>query len=291
MPATGVVKYDFIRQNTNTFMKKFDQIALFLTRHWVVVVSCLLGLFVVTPFLAPLFMAIGWVFPAKIIYWVYSFICHQLPERSYFLFGPKISYTLSEIQSAWQTTTDAIILRQFIGNTQMGWKVAWSDRMVSMFTSIWLFGIIWGLLKKKNKKLPWWGALLFILPMAIDGTTHLISDFAGIGQGFRDSNNWLAIMTKYTFPIDFYAGDAWGSFNAWMRLISGILFGLGSVWFGFPLLQEWLSNSVKVIDDKYEYRRLIARENERLLSLRLAGIQGQVNDVSKKVNRGEKRHE
>jgi uncharacterized membrane protein len=291
MPATGVVKYDFIRENTNTFMKKFDQIALFLTRHWVVVVSCLLGLFVLTPFLSPLLMSIGWVFPAKVIYWVYSFVCHQLPERSYFLFGPKISYSLLEIQSAWQNTTDAVILRQFIGNPQMGWKMAWSDRMFSMFTSIWVFGILWGSLKKKIGKLPWWGAFLFILPMAIDGTTHLISDFVGIGQGFRDSNSWLAILTNYTLPSAFYAGDAWGSFNAWMRLISGILFGLGSVWFGFPLLQEWMSNSVKVIDDKYEYRKLLARENERLLSLRLTRIQEQVNDVSKKTNLGEKLHE
>ncbi len=273
------------------FMNKFDQMSLFLIRHWVVEISCLLGLFAVIPFLAPLFMAIGWVFPAKIIYWVYSFICHQLPERSYFLFGPKISYTLSEIQSAWQNTTDAVILRQFIGNPQMGWKMAWSDRMFSMFTSIWVFGILWGNLKKKIGKLPWWGAFLFILPMAIDGTTHLISDFAGIGQGFRDSNTWLAILSNHTLPSAFYAGDAWGSFNAWMRLISGILFGLGSVWFGFPLLQEWMSNSVKVIDDKYEYRKLLARENERLLSLRLTRIQEQVNDVSKKTNLGENRHE
>ena len=33
----------------------------------------------------------------------------------------------------------------------MGWKVAWSDRMVSMFTSLWVFGIFWGFFKKKIK--------------------------------------------------------------------------------------------------------------------------------------------
>jgi len=45
------------------------------------------------------------------------------------------------------------------------------------------------------KTLALWVLILFLLPMAVDGTSHLISDFAGIGQGFRDSNAWLATFT------------------------------------------------------------------------------------------------
>lgn len=209
-------------------------------------VNVLIGFYVILPFLAPVFMATGWSTPGKAIYWIYSFLCHQLPERSYFLFGPKISYTLPEIHSVWKDTNDMAILRQFIGNAQMGWKVAWSDRMVSMFTSLWVFGILWGGLKK-TKPLRLWGLALFLLPLAVDGTTHLISDLAGIGQGFRDSNAWLAILTNHQFPTAFYTGDAWGSFNAWMRVISGILFGLGIVWFGFPYLKEAFQNSLEVV--------------------------------------------
>lgn len=262
-------------------MRKLDIFAIWLAKHWILTISLLMGVIVVTPLLAPIFMSIGWLLPAKIIYWIYSFLCHQLPERSYFLFGPQISYTLTEIQSVWKNTLDVGILRQFIGNSQMGWKVAWSDRMVSMFTSIWVFGIVWAILKKKIGKLQWWGAFLLILPMAIDGTTHLISDFAGIGQGFRDTNTWLAMLTDQRLPAAFYAGDAWGSFNAWIRLISGVLFGFGSVWFGFPLVQDWMSNSVKVINDKYEYRRLITKENDRLLNLRLSRIQEKTDEKAK----------
>ncbi len=116
-----------------------DQIVLWLGRRWLWVVSLLFGLFVFAPWLAPAFMAAGLAAPGRVIYWIYSFICHQLPERSYFLFGPKISYTLAEVQAVWHNTNNIAILRQFIGNTQMGWKVAWSDRMVSMFTSLWVF--------------------------------------------------------------------------------------------------------------------------------------------------------
>ncbi len=77
-----------------------------------------------------------------------------------------------------------------------------------------------------------------MLPMAIDGTSHLISDLPGVEQGFRSTNAWLAALTGNTLPAWFYVGDALGSFNSWMRLISGVLFGLGAVWFLFPILER-----------------------------------------------------
>src|SRR3990172_7945471 len=190
-----------------------------IARRWILIFGLVYGIFIVLPFLAPLFMHLGWNDPARVIYLIYSFLCHQLPQRSFFLFGPKLTYSLPEIQSAWQNSLDPFILRQFIGNPQMGWKVAWSDRMVAMFASLWLFGLLWWPLRNRLKPLPWWGLILFLLPMAIDGTSHFISDLAGIGLGFRDSNVWLAALTGNAFPAGFYAGDAWGSFNSWMRLL------------------------------------------------------------------------
>ena len=212
---------------------------------WFTLFGVVAGLYVILPFLAPVLMQIGWSLPGKAIYFIYSFFCHQLPERSFFLFGPKLTYSLPQIQAAWQDTTNPLILRQFIGNPDMGWKVAWSDRMVSMFTSIWVFGLLWWPLRRRLPALPWWGLILFLLPMALDGTTHLVSDFWGIGQGFRDTNLWLAALTGNTFPAGFYTGDAWGSFNSLMRLLTGILFGLGIVWFGFPYLGEAFSNPIR----------------------------------------------
>lgn len=209
---------------------------------WFTLFGVIVGLYVLLPFLAPAFMSIGWGLPGKAIYFVYSFLCHQLPERSFFLFGPKLTYDLPQIQAAWQNTANPLILRQFVGSPEMGWKVAWSDRMVSMFTSVWVFGLLWWPLRRRLPSLPLWGLILFLLPMALDGTTHLISDFWGIGQGFRDTNLWLATLTGNTFPTGFYAGDAWGSFNSLMRLLTGILFGLGVVWFTFPYLDQAFPN-------------------------------------------------
>lgn len=196
----------------------------------------IMGVVVVLPFLAPIFMAIGWSGAGKAIYYIYSFLCHQLPERSYFLFGSKLTYSLPEIQAAWQNTSSPLILRQFIGNPELGWKVAWSDRMVSMYTATWIFGILWWPFRRRLKPLPWWGLALFLLPMAVDGSSHFLSDLAGIGEGFRDSNAWLATLTNNAFTNGFYAGDAWGSFNSLMRLLTGMLFGIGIIWFSSPYL-------------------------------------------------------
>jgi uncharacterized membrane protein len=242
---------------------------LWFSTHWVLVISIFLGIYVLSPFLAPVLMSAGLTLPGKIIYGIYSFLCHQLPERSYFLFGSKISYSIGEIQSVWKNTNEIAVLRQFVGDPQMGWKVAWSDRMISMFTSLWVFGILWGLYKKKMRPLPWWGLVLLLLPMAIDGTTHFFSDLAGLGQGYRDSNAWLATLTSNALAPSFYAGDAWGSFNAWMRLITGVLFGLGIVWFGFPYLDEAFTNSAQVVEYKYQYRSWLQNEKERLVRLSL----------------------
>lgn len=223
-----------------------------MVRSWFFWFNVVFGIYVVLPFIAPLFMQLGWNDPARYIYLFYSFLCHQLPQRSFFLFGPKITYSLPEIQAAWQNTLDPLVLRQFIGIPQMGWKVAWSDRMVAMFASLWLFGLLWWPLRNRLKPLPWWGLVLFLLPMAIDGTSHFVSDLAGIGQGFRDSNAWLAAWTGNAFPASFYAGDAWGSFNSLMRLLTGVLFGLGIIWFAFPYLHRAFSQAAEAYDPRLQ---------------------------------------
>lgn len=209
-----------------------------ISRHWLAAFLIIYGAWVWLPFTAPFFMHIGWTSVGKAIYFIYSFFCHQLPERSIFFFGEKTMYSLNEIQSVWQNTINPLVLRHFIGNETMGWKVAWSDRMISFYTSVWVFAALWYPFRRRINTLSWLGFFLLLLPIIIDGGTHTLSDFAGIGQGFRDTNEWLAVLTNNSFPTAFYAGDALGSFNSIMRFISGILAGLGIVWLAFPYLSQ-----------------------------------------------------
>jgi uncharacterized membrane protein len=232
-----------------------ERLSYHLSRYWIVYFTLAWLIYTGLPFLAPVLMAFSLSTPAHIIYFVYSFLCHQLPERSFFLFGPKFMYPLSQIQAAWQYTNNPLILRQFIGNTQMGWKVGWSDRMVSMYTSIPLFGLVWWSLRNKLKPLPLWGLFLFLLPMGIDGGTHFLSDLSGIGLGFRYTNQWLAALTHEVLPNWFYYGDAIGSFNSYMRLLTGALFGIGIVWFGLPMIDEIFQENVQNFKNRYLLNR------------------------------------
>src|SRR6266487_3213169 len=152
------------------------RVVLGLARHWLLFINLLIGVWVGLPWLAPIFMHWGWGRAAHAIYFFYSLQCHQLPERSFFLFGPKPMYSLAEIQSAWQDTSDLFVLRQWIGNVDMGWKVAWSDRMVSMYTSILLSGLLYGFIRRRLRPLSFSAFALSLLPMIIDGITHAISD-------------------------------------------------------------------------------------------------------------------
>jgi uncharacterized membrane protein len=228
-----------------------NRVVLGIGRHWLLIFIVISGLYAGLPWLAPVFMKIAWADAGRAIYTIYATQCQQLPERSYFLFGGKSMYSLAEVQTVWQNTNNPHILRQFIGNQQLGWKVAWSDRMVSLYTVIFIGSLLYGPVRKKLKPLPIWTYALIILPMFIDVSTHMASDMAGIGNGFRDSNIWLMALTGNSFSTWFYAGDGLGSFNSWMRLITGLLFGISSVWLVYPYIEQAMAEIVHKIETKF----------------------------------------
>lgn len=242
-------------QTTSLNAPKITNVFQWISAHWFAIFLTIYGLWVFVPFLAPVFMQLGWTGAGKAVYFIYSFFCHQLPERSFFWFGEKTMYSLGEIQAAWQNTANPLILRQFIGNETMGWKVAWSDRMISFYSSVWVFAVLWYPFRHRIKTLNWWRFALLLLPMALDGGTHAISDFAGIGNGFRDTNAWLAVLTNNAFPATFYAGDALGSFNSLMRFITGFLAGLAIVWLAFPYMYQTQDYSQQL--DELNYAKVI----------------------------------
>jgi uncharacterized membrane protein len=222
-----------------------------LADHWLLAFNVVWGVFVVAPWLAPVFMQIGLPGVGNGIYFFYQFFCHQLPERSFFLFGPQPMYAIGQIGAVWPAS-DPNILRQFVGNTDFGWKVAYSDRMVAMYTAFWIASMGFALVRRKLRPLPLWGYFLLILPMAIDGGTHFLSDLAGLHEGFRATNDWLAQLTGGIFPASFYAGDALGSFNSWMRLVTGALFGVASVWLAFPYAETAFYEAKEELEAKLE---------------------------------------
>lgn len=218
-----------------------DRAVEWLIRHWVWVVLFSLGVWNLLPWLAPVFMRIGWEIPAQTIYLFYSFFCHQLPQRSWFLFGSQFTYTQNDILTAMSGSTDPVIpntMRSFAGTSEMGWKVGWSDRMVSFYGGWFLVASAYVTVQKHWRGLNWKWALLLLLPLAVDGITHVMSDLGGLREGFRESNVWLAALTQNMFAPEFYAGDQWGSFNSIARLLTGILGAIGVIGFIIPYLDK-----------------------------------------------------
>jgi len=237
--------------------RRTERFVYWLSRHWLLAFNVVWGVFVIAPWLAPVFMKIGATGPANAVYFVYQFFCHQLPERSFFLFGPRPMFSVAEIGAVWPTG-DPNVLRQFVGNADFGWKVAYSDRMVSMYTALWFASIGFAFVRRKLRPLPLWGYFLLILPMAIDGASHFISDLSGVEQGFRQTNEWLVNLTGGALPTSFYVGNALGSFNSWMRLITGALFGLASMWLAFPYAEAAFFEVQEELESKF--RRVAVAE-------------------------------
>lgn len=220
---------------------RLNRLAGWILKHWLLMLNVMMGIYVLTPFTAPIFMRLGWVSQSRAIYMIYSTQCHQLPQRSFFLFGEHLTYSLPEINIA-RGSTEFLTLREFIGNDQMGYKVAWSDRMISLYTSIWIGSLLYALLRRRTKPMPFLLAAALLVPIFIDGGTHLIADFQGFGQGFRDTNIWLSALTWNALPSTFYAGDGWGSFNSVMRLVTGLMAGIALAWVILPRIDPLITN-------------------------------------------------
>jgi uncharacterized membrane protein len=107
---------------------------------------------------------------------------------------------IEDIVAVWPYT-DHFRLRQFIGTPELGYKVAWSDRMVSLYTPLFIGVLLLAIARWRGRQRGWpplrplWFGLALI-PLALDGFTHLVSDAISPWYGFRYTNAWLATLTN-----------------------------------------------------------------------------------------------
>ncbi len=187
-----------------------------LAKHWLALANLFWGLYVGLPLLAPVLMEAGWTTPAQIIYLIYRPACHQRPERSYFIGGPKAYYSLEELAAAG---VDVDPFARAIGNETVGWKVAFCERDVAIYGSIFLGGLIYGLVRRRKIRwrLPFRYYLIFLVPMGVDGVLQLF--------GLYEST-WF------------------------LRTVTGSIFGFGSVLFAYPYLEEGFADIRRTVNSK-----------------------------------------
>lgn len=218
-------------------------------KHWLAVINTMLAIYVLLPILAPTFMKVGLETPARIIYTMYSPMCHQMASRSFFLYGeqpvyprelagtdykPLEAYTpdLPEFADAPPENWAKFFLaaRRFIGNEQMGYKTALCERDLAIYSFVLLGGLLYALLRKRYRIRPL-PIILFILigmgPIALDGFSQLFGYYAtplngGIPQGFQAT---IAAI----FPLR--------ESPPFLRILTGAIFGFMLAWLIFPHIE------------------------------------------------------
>lgn len=226
---------------------KADRFSYWISKHYMLVLNLLVLLYVGLPFLAPILMFSGYSRPAAIIYRLYSFTCHQLAFRSWFLLGeqpvyPRDAAGIENLLSYGVATgleeTDELSARQFIGNSEIGYKVALCERDVAIYGGILLFGLIFSVTGRRMKPLPWYLWLLIgIVPIALDGFSQLLSQPPLNLFPYRESTPFL-------------------------RTLSGFLFGFTTAWFGYPLVEESMVEIRRYYQQKF--KRAQIQEETRL---------------------------
>jgi uncharacterized membrane protein len=223
-----------------------DRITYWLSRHYLLLLNLFMAIYVGLPFLAPTLMEAGAELPARVIYTIYSPLCHQFGFRSFFLYGDQFYYPLKEAGLKTSRTfddisgltdlsnpqsLDRIKARQFIGNEQTGYKVALCERDVAIYFGLLLFGLVFGLSGRRLPPLHW--ALWLIIglgPIGLDGFSQLFSQF---------EFSWLSQILAYRESTPF------------LRVLTGMLFGFSTAWFAYPYIEESMAETRQFFIKKF----------------------------------------
>jgi uncharacterized membrane protein/glutaredoxin len=212
-----------------------DRFFNWLSRRYMIVFNGFVAIYLGLAVLAPVLFAGGNINSAKLIYMVYGKMCHQLSYRSWFLFGEQAAYPreiagLDQLISYEEATGfdpfDIESAFKFIGNEVMGYKMALCQRDIAIYGGILLFGLIFSLTGRRIPSLPIWAWFaLGILPVALDGLSQVISQLP-----------WGLVPMRESTPF--------------LRTLSGGLFGFTTAWFGYPIVEESMADTRKLITVK-----------------------------------------
>lgn len=223
---------------------KSDRSSYWIARHYLLLFNLFFILYIGIPFLAPVFMKIGWVKPANVIYKIYSPLCHQWGFRSFYLFGEQFYYPHEEagiggvisFESATGITDlndpSRTAAREFTGNEEMGYKIALCQRDTAIWGSLALFGLIFAISGRRIPKVHWLVLFLIgIVPIGLDGVSQLLSQMPA-------PLNILAGILPYRESIPL------------LRILTGVIFGVAMGWMLFPNVEETMAESRRILAKK-----------------------------------------
>jgi uncharacterized membrane protein len=219
----------------------WDRFFYWLSNRYMIVFNLFAFIYLGLAFLAPVLLANGNTRSANLIYNVYGRLCHQLSYRSWFIFGEQAAYprenanidrlaTYEEVTGLDPTDVEAAFT--FRGNQTLGYKVALCQRDVAIYGSILLFGLLFSLTKRKIPTLPltaW--VVLGLVPIGLDGVSQIISQLP-----------WDILPVRESTPL--------------LRTITGALFGFSTAWFSYPVIEDAMAETRKVLSIKIKVSQL-----------------------------------
>ena len=206
---------------------KQDKLTDFFNQNYILIFAFVFVFIPGISILAPVLMHLNLAVPAKLIYWIFRFACHQLPYRSFFLFGSQPYYPLAEANMGKNIVTfeQAIQnpemkfaeIKAFIGNSEMGYKTALCQRDIAIYLSIALCCIVFMISKNRIPRLHWslW-IVLGLIPIAVDGFSQMLSTI-------------VPFINRESTPM--------------IRVLTGALFGFMTSWFLIPYLEKKIQES------------------------------------------------
>lgn len=218
------VQQSALKNFSNNLSLRLNQGLMWLARHWLAVANIFFFTYVGLPILAPILLAAGFTGAANTIYQVYNLLCHQLPTRTYFIFGE---------------------------------QVAMCERCISIYITMFVGGLVFNFARYRPLPMQWY--VLFALPMALDGGTAFVSEItavlplwpfwliASVGIlfiWFVLYKQGLLFWQMYVVFAGILLGLAYVQIfgprlsDVYLRNLTGMLFGIGTVWFAYPSLEE-----------------------------------------------------
>lgn len=228
-----------------------DRFSYWLSNHYMALFNIFVFIYLGLPVLAPILMATGVTPPARLIYRAYGAVCHQFAFRSWFLFGDQAVYPRAGagvdglVPYSAATGLDEADLwgaRNFIGDPEVGYKIALCERDVAIYGGILLFGLVFSLTGKRLKSIPWYiWILVGIVPIGLDGFSQILSQ-----PPLNEIPPLNLLSYRESTPM--------------LRTLTGALFGLSTAWFGYPMVEETMADTRRYMASKF------ARVKERLVT-------------------------
>jgi uncharacterized membrane protein len=222
-----------------------DRAMSWISNHYLLILNLVMFIYVGLPFLAPVLMKSGATAPARVLYTIYSPLCHQFGFRSFFLYGEQAYYPLKEagvdavdFEAATGITGlhdpndhSRLEARRFVGDETVGYKVALCERDIAIYGSILLFGLIFGLTGRRFPQLHWsiW-ILLGLGPIGLDGFSQLFAQF-----------EWPFLVSILPYRES----------TPFLRVLTGSMFGFFTAWFAYPNIEESMQETRQFFIKKF----------------------------------------